>query len=130
MKTPSDAPAMPAKMLEKLHAVRRRDRRVRLQAGLTRACAVLLAAMLVVMAIDWLATPREGPWRWIMTISALACGGAALLLGCLIPLLRPPSLDSLAAQVDRANPSLQERCQTTTELANQRTTPRFAVRKG
>jgi len=121
---------MPAEMLEKLHAVRRHDRRVRLQAGLTRACAVLLTAMLVMMAIDWLATPRQGPWRWIMTISALVCGGAALLLGCLIPLLRRPSLDSLAAQVDRANPSLQERCQTTTELAQSKDQPEIRGSEG
>jgi len=117
MKSPSHAPGIPAEMLEKLHAVLRHDRRIRLQTGLTRACAVLLTAMLVTMAIDWLATPREGPWRWLLTLSALACAGAALLPGCLIPLFRSRSLDSVAAQVDRAHPSLQERCQTTTEFA-------------
>ena len=47
MNAPSDASAMPAEMLEKLHAVLRHERRVRLQTGLTRACAVLLTAMLV-----------------------------------------------------------------------------------
>ena len=96
---------MPAQMLDKLRAVLRRDRRLHLQTGLTRAGAVLLSAMLAMMAVDWLATPHQGPWRWLMTISALACAAAALLLGCVIPLLRRRSLDSVAEQVDRAHPS-------------------------
>ena len=65
-----------------------------------------------------------------MTISALACGGAALLLGCLIPLLRPRSLDSVAAQVDRAHPSLQERCQTITEFAQSKDQPEIRGSEG
>lgn len=108
---------MPAGMLDKLRAVRRRDRLILLQSGLARSCAVLLAAMLLMMALDWLASPRQGPWRWLMTFSALACAAAALLLGCIIPLLRRRSLDSFARQVDRAHPSLQERCQTVAEFA-------------
>ena len=130
MKNPSSASAIPAEMLEKLRAVLRHERRVRLQTGLTRACAVLLSAMLVMMAVDWLATPREAPWRWLMTLSALACGGAALLLGCLIPLFRSRSLDSVAAQVDRAHPSLQERCQTTTEFAQCQDQPEIRGSEG
>lgn len=121
---------MPAGMLQKLRAVSRRDRLVRLQTGLARACAILLSTMLLMMAIDWLATPQEGPWRWIMTISALACGAAALLLGCLIPLFRSRSLDSVAEQVDRANPALEERCQTVTEFAHCKDQPAIRGSEG
>ncbi|MGA2558018.1 MAG: DUF4175 family protein, partial [Verrucomicrobiota bacterium] len=123
MNTPRDASPIPVEILDKLHAVLRRDRFIRLQAGLARACAVLLSAMLLMMALDWLAAPRQGPWRWIMTCSALACGAAALLLGCIIPLLRRRSLDSLARQVDRAHPALQERCQTVAEFAQSKDQP-------
>jgi len=123
MKTPGDASLMPAGMLGKLRAVRRRDRLIRLQSGLARSGAVLLAAMLLMMALDWLASPRQGPWRWLMTFSALACAAAALLLGCIIPLLRRRSLDSFARQVDRAHPSLQERCQTVAEFARSNDQP-------
>src|ERR1017187_1661524 len=130
MKTPGDASLMPAEMLDKLRAVLRRDRRIRLQSGLARACAVLLSAMLLMMALDWLGTPRQGPWRWLMTLSALACSAAALLLGCIIPLLRPRSLDSLAQQVDRAHPSLQERCQTVTEFARSKDQPEIRGSEG
>ena len=130
MKTPGSASAIPAEMLKKLHAVLRHERRVRLQTGLTRACAVLLTAMLVMMALDWLANPRESPWRWLMTLSALACGVAALLLGCLIPLLRSRSLDSIAAQVDRTHPSLRERCQTTAEFAQCQDRPEIRGSEG
>jgi hypothetical protein len=117
MNAPRDASPIPVEMLDKLHAVLRRERRIRLQAGLARACAILLTAMLVMMALDWLTAPRQGPWRWIMTFFALACGAAALVLGGMIPLLRRRSLDSVAQQVDRAHPSLQERCQTVAEFA-------------
>ncbi len=121
---------MPAQMLDKLRAVLRRDRRLHLQTGLARAGAVLLSAMLVMMAVDWLATPHQGLWRWLMTISALACAAAALLLGCVIPLLRPRSLDSVARQVDRAHPSLQERCQTVTEFAQSKDQPAIRGSEG
>ena len=121
---------MPVEMLDKLHAVLRRERRLRLQAGLARACAILLTATLVMMALDWLATPRQGPWRWIMTLSALACGAAALVLGCMIPLLHRRSLDSVAQQVDRAHPSLQERCQTVAEFARSKDAPEIRGSEG
>jgi hypothetical protein len=130
MKTPCSASSIPAEMLNKLHAVLRHERRVRLQTGLTRACAVLLTAMLAMMALDWLANPSASPWRWLMTLSALACGVAALLLGCLIPLLRSRSLDSVAAQVDRTHPALQERCQTTAEFAQCRDQPEIRGSEG
>ena len=130
MSAPTDASAMPAEMLEKLHAVRRHERRVRLQTALTRACAVLLTAMLAMMALDWLTTPGQGFWRWVIHFSALACGGAALLIGGLIPLLRPRSLDAIAAQVDRAHPSLQERYQTVNELAQSNDQPAIRGSEG
>ena len=130
MNAPPDASPIPVEMLDKLHAVRRRERRIRLQAGLARASAVLLTAMLVMMALDWLVTPRQGPWRWIMTISALSCAAAALVLGCMIPLLRRRSLDSIARQVDRAHPSLQERCQTVTEFALSKDAPEIRGSEG
>ena len=121
---------MPAEMLAKLHAVLRHERRVRLQTGLARACAILLTAMLLMMALDWVVAPHEGPWRWIMTVSALACGAVALVLGCAIPFLRRRSIQSVAEQVDRANPSLQERFQTTAEFAQSKDKPEIRGSEG
>lgn len=120
---------MPPEMTQKLNAVVRHGRRVTFQTGLVRACAVLLTAMLVVMAIDWIAAFRQVPWRWVMTLSALACGLAALVLGCLIPMLRPRSLDDVAHEVDRTHPDLEERCQTLAEFSIPPTNRKSAARR-
>jgi hypothetical protein len=114
---------MPAEMLEKLRAVQRHHRSVRLQTGLARTVAVLLAAMLLMMVLDWLVSPQPGLWRWIMTLSALSCGGVALILGCMIPLLRHRTLDSVARDVDASHPDLEERAQTVTEFSHSTDAP-------
>jgi hypothetical protein len=109
MKTPSDGFQMPEEMVQKLIQVRQQDRRTRFQAGLLRAIAILLAAMLAAMAIDWLMVLRLPLWRWTLTLAALAAVAVGFVQGCLLPLLRRRSLDSLAGDVDRAHPFLEER---------------------
>jgi hypothetical protein len=109
MKTPDDGSGLPPAVLQKLKEIRSEDRRVCLRTGFVRGLAVLLTAMLVTMAVDWLAVLHDERWRWSLTLLALACAAAALIRGCLPPLLRSRSLTSIARQVDSAHPSLEER---------------------
>ena len=108
---------VPAPLLQKLDEVRRDERRVGLWSGLLHCLAILLGAMLVAMAIDWLAALHSHSWRWVLTLAALGCGGTALVRGCLLPLLRNRSLTSVARKVDDAHPGLEERYLTLTEFA-------------
>jgi hypothetical protein len=117
MNTPNDGPPIPAAVLDKLNEIRALDRRARVWAGCLRTAAVFLAAMLAAMAVDWLVVLYDERWRW--TLTSLALGGAAVafVLGCVLPLFRTRSLTSIAREADQAHPSLEERYQTVTELA-------------
>jgi hypothetical protein len=109
MKRPDDGPNLPPEVLQKLNEIRNEDRRVRFRAGLLRGLAVLLTAMLLAMAIDWLAVLHDERWRWTLSLLALACAVVALVRGCLPPLFKSRSLASIAREVDRAHPSAEER---------------------
>ena len=123
MKNPNDGAQLPEPVLRKLKEVRSRERSVHLWAGFLRGLALLLSAMLVAMAIDWLVGLHEERWRWALTLLALALGAAALAFGCLPPLLRPRSLGSIAREVDLAHPSLEERYRTLTRPAQSQDAP-------
>ena len=73
MKTPNDGSGMPPAVLQKLNEIRSEDRRVRFRTGLLRGLAIFLTAMLVAMAIDWLAVLHDDRLRWTLTLLALAC---------------------------------------------------------
>src|SRR6266566_4453559 len=105
-------PGIPAAMLSRLNDVRRRDRRVRVQTALLRGIAILLAAMLAAMVIDWVVVLYEPTWRWALTLSALSCAAMGFAWWGLIPLFRTRSLASIARQVDLAHPALEERYST------------------
>jgi hypothetical protein len=117
MNKPDDGSGLPPAVRQKLEEIRSEDRRVRLRTGLLRALAVLLTAMLAAMAVDWLAVLHDERLRWTLTLLALACAAAALIRGCLLPLLRSRSLTSIAWQVDSQHPSSEERFLTLAGLA-------------
>ena len=123
MKAPNEGSQIPPAMLQKLREVRRQDRRVRLWTGLLRGIAIILAAMLVAMTIDWLVVLYDPRSRWALTLSALACAAAGSVLWGLIPLLRTRSLASIARQVDLAHPALEERYSTLAEVAQSTDAP-------
>jgi hypothetical protein len=123
MKKPNDGSNLPPEVLQKLNAVRSEDRRVRFRTGLLRGLAILLTAMLAAMAIDWLAVLHDERWRWTLTLLALACAAVALIQGCLLPLFRKRSLASIAQEVDRAHPTLEERFLTVTGFAQSQDNP-------
>jgi len=125
MNTLNTETPMPPAMLVKLEAVRRRGRKVSLLSGFLRGVAILLAAMVLAMLIDWLVGFYDKPWRWALTLTALTAGVAGLIHGCLLPLLRSRSLASVAREVDRANPALEERFETLTGFARSDEAPEF-----
>ncbi len=117
MKTPTPGPQLPPAMLQKLREIRRQDRRVRLWTGLLRGFAILLAAMLGAMTIDWMVVLYEPGSRWALTLSALVLAAAGAVLWGLIPVLRSRSLASIARQLDLAHPALEERYSTLAETS-------------
>ncbi len=123
MNTPGSESSLPPEMLRQLDEVRVRRRRVQIQTGLLLGAALLLAGMLAAMTVDWLVVLRDPRLRWIFTLAALACGLAGFLRWGLLPLLRPPSLDALAREVDRRHPFLQERYLTLAEFAHNADAP-------
>ena len=123
MESPNYESRMPAALLQKLDEVRRDERRVRLWSGLLRGMTILLGAMLVAMAVDWLAELHSHGWRWVLSLAALGFGGAALVRECLLPLMRAGSLTSVARKVDDAHPALEERYLTLTEFARSEDSP-------
>ena len=91
MKTPTSGPQLPPAMLQKLREIRRQDGRVRLWTGVLRGLAILLAAMLVAMTIDWMVVLYGPGSRWALTLSALAFAAAgasvALCVAAALPVL-------------------------------------------
>lgn len=80
------------------------------------AVAALLAGMAIAMLIDWLTRPGNGPLRpWLTRTVLLAALGT--LLWCVADLLvRARRWPLIASDVDRANPGIQERWSTVTEV--------------
>ena len=117
MNTPNEGSSLRPEVLQKLKEIRGEERRIRIRTGLLRGLAVLLTAMLVAMAIDWLLVLRNETGRWTLTLLALACAAGALIQGCLLPLFKSRSLASIAKDVDRAHPGAEERFLTLTGIA-------------
>jgi len=123
MKAPNDGSQMPPAVLQKLREVRTQDRRVRLWTCLWRGIAILLAAMLVAMTVDWLVVLYDSRSRWAVTLAALVIATVGSVVWGLIPLLRTRSLASIARQVDLAHPALEERYSTLAEVAQSTDAP-------
>src|SRR5436190_20621614 len=92
----------------KLRTVRRRRAMLRLVETIVIPLTVLIAAMLLVMTIDWMLELGAG-WRVITSAAALIAAGAATGWGLLRLLEAGRTLSSAARAVDRAVPSLGER---------------------
>src|SRR4051812_79544 len=99
---------VPQIVREKLRGVRRRRATLRLVETIVIPLTVLLAAMLLVMAIDWMLELRAG-WRMITSAGALIAAGMAAGWGLLRLMEAGRTLSSAARDVDRAVPSLGER---------------------
>jgi len=108
---------LPPVIVSKLQRVRRRRRVLFFAEGLVLTATVLLLVMMAAMAIDWLVVWFDPRWRMAVTYCALAMTASLFAWQALSPLLRRRRLSSVALDVDRAVPSLQERWTTVTELA-------------
>lgn len=107
---------MPESLQAKLAAARRRWRSLLAAGGLAASAALLIMLCLVSFHTDrLLALTTPGRYAWLLLlIAALAGSGLALVLW---PLRRPLADEVVAAQVERAYPTLNERLLTTVELA-------------
>src|SRR5690349_16121402 len=104
---------VPEIVKSKLRSVRRRRAMLRLVETIVIPLTVLIAAMLLVMAIDWMLELRAG-WRIITSATALIAAGAAAGWGLIRLAEAGRTLSSAARDVDRAVPSLAERWSTIT----------------
>jgi len=107
---------LPPVMDTRLRQIGRRESTLRLWTGLADALTLFLAAVLVALLLDWTFTFFSPSVRAGLTVAALATGVVGLLLQVIVPRFRRPSLADLAAQVDRAEASLEERWQTVAEI--------------
>jgi hypothetical protein len=103
---------VPPILLQKLAALRRREKLLRLAWGATRVAALALAVLMLACFIDWLVdlwdeTPFELRVGLLVGQLALAALLAALLIA--LPLLRRLRDDALALYVEDRCPRLQHR---------------------
>jgi hypothetical protein len=103
---------IPPILLKKLAGLRRRERLLRLVWGMARVTAVVLVALLVACAIDWIVdlfdeTPSA--LRLTLLVGQLVLAGMLVLLQVLLPLLKRLRDDKLALFVEEKRPELQHR---------------------
>ena len=109
--------SIPQQVRVKLGSVRRRMRMLAAVKGLMIAVTVGLGAMMAAMLVDRCAVLFDSRWRCVLTFSSLSLAWAAMILWCLRPLFRRRRLPTVAEEIDRAVPLLQERWTTVAELA-------------
>ena len=117
MKSSAPEFRIPIAVADKLETVRTEAWRIRLRTALLGSLGVLLGAMGVVMAVDWWATLFSPAWRSVLTLSALGVSGSTLVLWILSAKRSVSRAASLAAEVDRSLPPLEERWSTITQLS-------------
>jgi hypothetical protein len=123
MKSNDHGAHLPKSVAKKLRAIRRRAITLALLEGLSFTAAALLGAMLIAMAIDWMAGWFDTRARYTFTILALGATAMAFVWWCLRPLAQRRTIISTARQVDAIIPQLQERWSTVTELAETKDAP-------
>lgn len=110
---------IPETVVRTLDASIRRVRRIYLLRGIAATLAMLLAAMLIVMAIDARVTIFSDVVRWMLScliyLSVVAVAGWTLVR----PLLRPLDRLRLAKIIDERHPEHEECLTTLIELANE-----------
>ncbi len=114
---------VPAALVGRLRAVRRRDTWMRLAEGVVLTAAVLVGAMTLAVAFDWLVVLFDVRWRTLLTAIALAFALVVFVRFCVVPLLIRRRLSETALEVDRAVPALEERWTTVTQLAESHDPP-------
>lgn len=107
----------PAAVDEKLDQVRKRMAGLGVALAAVVALTVLLVSMALAMAVDYLVTLYDSPWRVVLTCSALAAAGGALAGWAGVALRRANRVERVAREVDRRAPELEERWGTVAQLA-------------
>ncbi len=115
--------AVPASIVRKLRLVQKRSMLVQVACALVAAMAVLLAAMGVAMLIDWLATLYDSRWRVVLTTLAISVAVCTSIGWIVVAWRRAKRLESVAAEVDRQVPRLEERWTTMTRLGEDAAKP-------
>ena len=111
---------IPVPLLKKLTLVRQRKLLVGICVAGLVALAVLMAAMSGAMFIDWTFTLFEPSWRMILLLGALCAAGATLLFCIVWTIRRSQKLTTIAGDVDRELPELEERWSTVTDISGSR----------
>ena len=101
--------SIPYPIARKLRLVRSRKLWVHVANAVLVAVAVLLAAMGVAMLIDHLATLYDSRWRYVLTNAAVVAAALTSVGWLLVVWRRSLSWDSLAGDVDREIPQLEQR---------------------
>jgi len=108
--------SIPYPIARKLRLVRSRKLWVHVANAVLVAVAVLLAAMGVAMLIDHLATLYDSRWRYVLTNAAVVAAALTSVGWLLVVWRRSLPWDSLAGDVDREIPQLEQRWTTMTRL--------------
>src|SRR5262245_56170179 len=101
--------AVPGAIARKLRLVRSWKRWVHLATAALLALVVLLAAMCVAMLVDYLSTLYDSRWRYVLTNTALTTAALTSLGWLLVAWRRGMRWSSVAGDVDREFPELEER---------------------
>jgi hypothetical protein len=117
MVSESDTRNLPPTVAAKLTAIHRKRLAVRRMETLLLTAVVLIGAMLLAMAIDWLVVLFNPLWRHVLTLTALGLAGCTCVLALIRLGLDHWRLSTVAREVDLAVPQSEERWSTVTELA-------------
>jgi len=123
MKPNERGAGLPQSVARKLRAIRRRAVGFTFLRGLILAGAVLLAAMVAAMLIDWSVGWFNPAARYAVTSLALGGAAVAFIIWCALPLLHRRTIVSTAREVDESLPQLEERWSTVTELSQSTDAP-------
>ncbi|MCA9213164.1 MAG: hypothetical protein KDB27_08875 [Planctomycetales bacterium] len=116
---------IPAQLLDKLALVRRRKLLVGFGVAALVAFAVFMVAMVGAMFIDWTFTLFSSSLRFMLLLVAIGAAITSLALGITWAVRRSKNLATIAADVDRNLPELEERWSTVTEISERsKTDPR------
>src|SRR5688572_20693825 len=123
MKSNERGAGLPGSVAKKLRAIQRRAVGFTFLRGIILAGAVLLAAMLAAMLIDWNIGWFSPTARYTATTLALGAAIAAFVIWAARPLLHRRTIVSTAREVDQSLPQLEERWSTVTELSQSQDAP-------
>lgn len=123
MKSNERGNELPKIVAQKLRAIRRRAIGLTILEGLTFTAAVLFAAALAAMIIDWGVGWFDARARYATTLLTLGAAAAAFAYWVLRPLAHRRTIIATARDVDATLPQLEERWSTVTELSQNQDAP-------